>query len=147
MSEITAEEVELFDETGDGVPDDQGEESPPPTLLTWFARALSIAMIGSLIGYLVYLCLRPEVPAQFDVITHFDRAEQRDGAWVLPVDVLNTSTEAMASVVVDIEQGDVTRSFTVTLMGEGERAIAEVRLPERPTADNVTADVTSYQSP
>ena len=147
MSEITAEEVEIFDDTGDGVPDDQGEESPPPTLMTWIVRLVSVALIGSLIGYLVYLSLRPEVAAQFDVIANVDRAEQRDGAWVLPVDVLNTSTESMASVVVEIEQGNVTRSFTVTLMGEGERAIAEVRLPERPTADNIVADVTSYQSP
>jgi|GEM_PF-6950653 len=136
-----------FDSTGDGVADDEGESSPPPSAVTWTARVLSLGMVLSLIGYLAYLIVRPVVPAQFDVEPDFKAVEQRGSQWVLPVELTNTSTVALANVVVDISQGNVTRSFTVVLMGEGEKAQAEVRLPERPTLSNITADVTSYQSP
>ena len=149
-SESASDEIihpDRIDSTGDGMPDDQGNIAPPPTLLAWSARIITIATLFSLIGYLLFLCLRDPVSARFDIVMDFDRAEQRGSAWVLPVEVTNTSTESMGNVTVEVVQGETTRSFELLLMGEGEMGDAEVRLPDRPTLANTQADVVSYVSP
>ena len=136
-----------LDATGDGTPDDHGNVAPPPTLAAWAARIITLGIMTLIIGYLVHLCLRPTVPAQFEVESAFDAVELRGGNWVLPVSVTNTSTESMGAVTVEVVQGETTRSFQFTLMGEGERGEAEVVFAERPTADTIEVTVVSYVSP
>ena len=149
-AEIKDNEIEnpdSIDSTGDGTPDDHGNIAPPPTIAAWITRAVTVGSLLFIVGYLLYLCFRPEVPANFDIEMDFAGAEERGGLWVLPVNVTNTSTEAMGGVTVEVVQGETTRTFQFSLMGEGERGEAEVRLPERPVEGDVEADVTSYTSP
>ena len=129
------------------------EELLPPTLVVWAVRAATLGALGLLVGYLTYMIVSDTVPAQFDIRPDFAELEARDGAFVLPVDVVNDSTEAVTEVVVVAtldapgEADDEQISYTVALMGEGERATAELRFQTRPTDANTDFRVTSYQSP
>lgn len=138
---------EKIDSTGDGVPDDHGDIAPPPTWLAWTARILTVGTLAAMILYLVYLILRDPVSARFDIDLMFDEAENRNGVWVLPVEVTNASTESIGNVTVEVTQGDTTRSFELMLMGEGEMGDAEVTFDLRPTEANTEAQVVSYVSP
>ena len=139
-----AEETSKSEEVpGDG-PD---QTPPPPSWIVWTVRLVSLATLFGIIGFLLYLALRTEVPAQFDIDLEFGDAEQREGQWVLPVELVNSSTEAVNEVVLEVVQGDVTRSTTVALLGEGEMIEIEFRLPQEPSEGNTEANVLSYQSP
>ena len=130
------------------VPGDKPEDvTPPPSWIVWTVRLLSLATLLAIIGYLIHLAARPEVPAQFDIGLQFADAERRDGQWVLPVEFTNTSTEAVNEVVLEIAQGDVSRTTTVGLLGEGEMIAIEFRFPREPSQNNTEATVLSYQSP
>ena len=139
-----AEETSKSDQVpGDG-PD---QTPPPPSWIVWAVRLSSLATLFAIIGYLIHLAVRPEVPAQFDINLEFGNAEQREGQWVLPVEVTNSSTEAVNEVVLEVAQGDVTRTTTIGLLGEGEQIAIEFRLPREPSEGNTEASVLSYQSP
>ena len=150
-SDPKAKYPERLDSTGDGTPDDHGNIAPPPTIAAWIARVLTVGTMALIIGYLVYLCFRPEVLARFDIELAFDQLDERNGRYVLPVMVTNDSTESMSGVAVEVvlstPEGETVRSFEIALMGEGESANAEVTFRERPTPDSVEADVVSYVSP
>ena len=148
MSEI---EVLRESDTRDAVV--RGKEDPAPTPLVWAVRLLSLGVLGFIVGYLVYMVITDTVPAQFVIEPDFDAVEPRMGRYVLPVTVTNDSTEAVTDVGVEVrldlpgEADDETISFTIPLMGEGERAEAEVLFAARPTDANTELAVTSYQSP
>ena len=127
--------------------DGEDERTPAPSGLVWAVRLASLAILFGIIGYLLYLALRPQVAAQFDIALQFDEAERRQGSWVLPVELTNTSTEAVGSVMLEVAQGDATRTATVSLLGEGETAVLEFHLPREPREGAVEASVLSYQSP
>ena len=139
------------DEPRAGLPNDRTDTVPPPSAVEWGARIASVSLMALLVGYLLYLCLRPQVPAQFDVAPDYARAELRNGVWVLPVEVSNSSTESVTDVAVEITlagaDGEVARSTTIYILGEGESAMVEMQFPERPTEGNTEAVVGSYQSP
>ena len=134
---------EKKDVPGDG-PDDV---TPPPSWIVWTVRLFSLGVLFAIIGYLLHLALRTQVPAQFDIGLQFADAERRDGQWVLPVELTNSSTEAVNEVVLEIAQGDVSRTTTVGLLGEGEMIAIEFRFPREPSQGNTEATVLSYQSP
>ena len=134
--------------TEESVPGDRpGEITPPPSWIVWFMRLFSLAILLALIGYLLYLALRPTVPAQFDIGLDFGGAERREGQWVLPVELTNSSTEAVSEIVLEVLQGEVTRTVTIALLGEGEMAEVEFRFPREPSESNTDAAILSYQSP
>lgn len=131
----------------------KGSEGPPPTLLAWAARILSLGILAVIVGFLLYMIVSDEVPAQFELAADFDGVSERGGMFVLPLEVTNDSTSAITDVGVEIildapgEADDQTVSITIPLMGEGETAAAEILFGARPTESNTTVRVTSYQSP
>ena len=129
----------------------RSKEDPAPTALIWVARLLSLAALLSIVGYLLYMIATDNRPAQFEIEADFAGLREQGGRYVLPVSVINDSTEAVTAVVVDavLETGDEPEeiSLTLPLMGEGERARVEIVFDARPTAERLDIDVSSYQSP
>ncbi|MGB6229400.1 MAG: hypothetical protein WBF53_04655 [Litorimonas sp.] len=127
-------------------------EDPPPTLLVWAARLLTLAAVLSIVGYLVWLIFTDTRPAQFIVDAQYDELEARNGSWVLPIRVVNDSTEAVTNVVLDAAltppgEEEVNLSTTLPLMGEGESAMLEMVFETRPEPETLDLRVSSYQSP
>ncbi len=132
-----------------------GDPSPdvPPTILVWTARLVSLGLFAAIIGYLLYMVATDDTPAQFDVEPDWAKVEQRNGMIVLPVTVINDSTEAVTDVVMNVtqdlpgEENDDSFSVTIPLMGEGERALVELVFETVPIEDDITFRISSYQSP
>ncbi|MEM7728378.1 MAG: hypothetical protein AAF311_03800 [Pseudomonadota bacterium] len=127
-------------------------EDPPPTILVWIARTLTLAALLSIIGYLFWLISTDSRPAQFVVDARWSELDPRGGEWVLPITVTNDSTEAVTNVVLDAAfqppgREEVNLSTTLPLMGEGERALLEMVFEDEPTPDTLDLRVSSYQSP
>ena len=139
------------DSTGDGTPDDKGETAPPPSWLVWTVRVFSVGTLLAIIAYLLYLALRTDIPASFEIKPDFDAVAQRGVAWTLPIDVVNVSTEAVSDLMIEVVQtgpnGETARTATLVLVGEGETLELEMLFPERPRADAIETRVLSYQNP
>lgn len=124
----------------------------PPSLVVWAVRIGALTLLGCIVGYLVNLVITDDVPAQFRFELDWPAVENRRGNYVLPIEVVNDSTEAVNEVVVRAEldgpgDNDETVEYTIALMGEGEVADAELLFTQRPTEANTTFRVLSYQSP
>ncbi|WP_298918305.1 hypothetical protein [uncultured Algimonas sp.] len=127
-------------------------EDPPPTFVIWVVRLLSVSAMLMIVAYLVYMIMSDTVPAQFDIRPEFSELDERDGNFVLPLTVVNTSTVAVTTVVVVAEldgpgDRDDTISATLPLMGEGETARLDLVFEQKPSEGNLKLRVTSYQSP
>ena len=138
MTDAVMEPGASGDEPRAGLPNDRTDTVPPPSAMEWGARIASLSLLALLVGYLLFLCFRTQVPAQCDVSPEFDRAMLRNGVWVLPVEVSNISTESVTDVAVDVTLttgGEATtQSTTIYILGEGESARLEVQFTE-PDAD------------
>ena len=135
----------------DGLPNDRTNTTPPPSLLEWGVRIVSLSVLAILVGYLVLLGSRESIPAQFNIDMRFDEVEQRGSDWVLPLRVENTSTESVTEltlgVSLDTADGPVERTTTIYILGEGERVSLELMFPERPDPSQTEAHIHAYQSP
>ncbi len=129
----------------------KGKEDPAPTALVWLARFLSLGALLSIVSYLIFLIATDNRPAQFDIKSDFAALREQGGRYVLPVSIINDSTEAVTAVVVDAvlkTSGEPEEmSLTLPLLGEGETARVEIVFDSRPTPDTLDVDVSSYQSP
>lgn len=128
------------------------DQQLPPTLVVWIVRIIAVGLLAGIVGYLIHLVITDTVPAQFAFDVDWPAVENRRGNYVLPVEVVNDSTSAVNEVVIEVTldgpgDRDETVEYTIALMGEGEAADAEVLFEQRPTRDNVTLRVLSYQSP
>ena len=132
-------------------PKAKAKENPAPTALVWTARILSLGALLSIVGYLFFMIATDNRPAQFEIRPDFDALREQGGRYVLPVSVINDSTDAVTAVVVDavLDAGGEPEeiSLTLPLMGEGETARVEIVFDARPTPDTLDIDVSSYQSP
>lgn len=139
--------------SGGGKSDSQSvlQQSPPPTWLSWGIRGLSLAIIVSLIAYLVYDTVRPvrEPVITFTIIQ--SKIESRGGGWALPVSVTNAGTEAVHALKINAAltqvQGKPSSTLTVLILGPNEEVTATFWFSEDPRGKGPEFFVESYLNP
>lgn len=128
-------------------------QEPPPTLLEWTVRGISAAVLLALFLYMVWAALQPAAEAEILVDINRGQIEPRGSSWVVPVDIVNQSGNAVSDVVFSValvdDDGEVVEeeSATIGLLGQRESAAAELWFDANPNDYTLRADVGSYKFP
>ena len=120
-------------------------------LAEWVTMGVSVVLVLGTAGYLVYLGLRadpPLVPVEVNVM--IDRAENKDGRYVVPIEVRNRGRRTVKNLEVRLTQlsadgRQVSSEITIDYLGEGATAKAYVYLNRDPRVARPEAEPFSYQ--
>lgn len=129
------------------------EQDPPPTILEWSVRIGSLLILVGLTIYLIATGLLPTQPPKFDVAFDVEQSMQREGRWVLPVEVINVGTLAVEDLQLTLAlvkpDGEVVEeiSSTISLIGQNELFNLEFWLDEDPRNFDLEIKVNSYKVP
>ncbi|OAV44246.1 hypothetical protein [Lewinella sp. 4G2] len=135
--------------------DEQGqspnEQTPPPTILSWTIRGVSLLVIFGLLIYFLVAAIQPTAPAGANVEYKVADIEQREGRWVVPFKVINTGGMGLHLIKVKgtlpAEPEDVEKTIIIPLLGSGERVTSEFRFEEDPRVAGFEFTVESYLVP
>ena len=141
--------------SGDGEGKDGGKNSesqqPPPTILSWTIRGVSLLIVASLLGYFTYSWIRPTVkPAiTFEVLT--EEIEQRGTGWATPVKITNDGTMSVHELTVTgtltSAAGQPSQDLTILLLGPNEQVQGTLWFSDDPRGKGLEMTVASYLLP
>lgn len=125
---------------------------PAPTALEWTVRLVSAAVLLALTGYIVWTAFQPTVNPHFEFAFEIADMEERDGQWVVPLDVTNRGTSTLENVVVRLQLLDGERvieepEVTFALIGEEEVQKAEFWFTSEPVGYLLKPSVVGYRLP
>lgn len=131
----------------------QLRQRPPPTLVEWSVRSVSLALLLALTGYLVWSGFQPAVDARFSFSVESEGIEAREHGWVVPVAVTHTGSEGLEDLGVRLQlvdaAGGVVEEETLAfpLVGSNETLHAEYWFDHDPEAHRLRFDVVGYTLP
>lgn len=128
-------------------------EPPPPTLVEWGARGLSILLLLLLVGYVFSEALRPPTPTAFDYQVQASAIRQQGEEWVVPVTLRHRGSRSLLDLALTAQltdgAGEVVEEIEVALplLGAGESVALELWFSEDPRAHSLRFDVQGYRLP
>ncbi len=78
------------------------QQSPPPTILSWSVRGVSLLIVLSLIAYFSWAAIRPIQPPSITFEVKENKIERRGATWMMPVDITNEGTVSIRSLTVGV---------------------------------------------
>lgn len=126
-------------------------QDPPPTIVEWGVRIVSLLILLVLTGYVVWQAVQPYEETTFTFEVKRDEIRFVDGAWAVPVHLVNKGTPSLEDLAVAVELADAAgnvvekEALTFPLVGEGEGLDAEVWFDRDPSDYQVRLDVTGYR--
>jgi len=128
--------------------DKDNADKAPPSILMWAVRGVSALLVVGLLGYLIWSAVQPTVEVRFAFEVKTEDCAQREGRWVLPVEVTNESTISAHDVTYAISLSDGTEKMvTLLLIGPNEQLTHEFWFDEDPRGRAAKCQVTSYLLP
>ncbi len=122
----------------------------PPSPLEWGARLVSVGVVLALIAFLTFQALQGSTPVDIQVAPQFERVQAVGGAYQLPVDVTNVSTESaielQLTVVLTDDAGETVdeRDLTIALIGPGEQITVVAVFAQDPRRYRVEVETRSF---
>ncbi len=146
---LSPERIEAVQEALEAT--DAEEPAEPPTLLEWSVRGMSLLLVLLLLGYVVWVSVQPPTPIHFEYGVEWERLEERDGAWVLPV-TLQLRGEGVQDLTITAELADGEEvieevPLEFPLMGQNETEQLELWFEEDPRDYTLRFNVGSYKVP
>lgn len=131
----------------------QTHQDPPPTIVEWSARLVSLGAVLVLLGYVVISGFAATSPPTIETRVLLDEIEIRNGSWVVPVDVTNEGDVSVsdAEITLEVASADGTvvesESVVIALLGQGGTSSVEFWLSQEPEPDQISVEVGSYILP
>ncbi len=129
------------------------EKMPPPTLVEWAARLVSVLLLFVLVGYLAWSGYQEEAPIAFGFTVLMEQLDERDGSWVLPVEVTNQGGTSIVNLYMVVELVDEASEVVeeidldIALMGHGQRQSFDLWWDRDPRDYEVRFNVERYERP
>lgn len=121
------------------------EDRHPPTILGWIARLVSVGMLATLIGVIVWQIAEPDQPTTFDIVVKAEDIREQDGQFIIPVEVTNEGTQTARDVSLDLTpRGGKTVNVKMPLIGHNETIVYEIAAPT--ASAEVDATIVSYEA-
>ena len=141
------------EEISEALEDQDEADRVPPTIVEWGARAVSLLLLALLIGYTVRMALQPREPPHFEYEVRTEQIEERDGSWVVPIEVRNLSNAGVIELTVVaelVDENDIVvdeADLPLPLFGPGESIDVEVWFDENPADYELQFNVDGYITP
>lgn len=131
--------------------DSGSEQQPPPTIVSWIIRGISLLLVVGLLGYFTWSAFAERVKPEIEFTILDAQIEQRGGSWAVPVDVKNTGTMSVHNLTVraEIPGGGEKESemANILLMGPGEVVRTTFWFRDNPRLKGVECSAASYLLP
>lgn len=119
---------------------------PKKNPLEWAVFAISLALLLSILGYLIYDSLQDEgTPAQISI--ELGQPESEGSLFRVPVTVTNNGDDSAADVEVGVTDGSQELSLTIALLPSRSTASGYVYFQKQPEPGSIAGRVLSYLEP
>ncbi|SEQ24101.1 hypothetical protein [Neolewinella agarilytica] len=142
----------MKDDQKNSAKDSSTEQQPPPTIIAWSVRGVSLLLILSLIGFFIWSALQPRIEPAFDLAILDDKIERRGEEWVLPVEVTNRGSISVHKLKVKASlsnkaKGAAEEAHIVPMLGPNEMVTLVFWFDQDPRQSQPQLSVGSYQLP
>jgi len=134
-----------------GEDQEENGNTPPPSIVEWIIRVTCLSIVLSLLGYFVHGGIMSTGEVSINIQFNSSEAEERSGAWVIPVSIVNDSEigvqQLTVEAVLNVDGETIAKELSNPILGAQEAIDAEFWFDTEPTVDNIKFNVVSYVIP